>query len=32
MPLIPMGIEVKDRGRVPADLMVIFKAAISQQG
>ena len=26
------GIEVKDRGRVPADLMVIFKAAISQQG
>jgi hypothetical protein len=31
MPLIPMGIEVKDRGRVPADLMVIFKA-VSQQG
>ena len=26
------GIEVKDRGRVPADLMVKFKAATSQQG
>jgi hypothetical protein len=26
------GIEVKDRGRVPADLVVKFKAAISQQG
>ncbi len=24
------GIEVKDRGRVPADLMVKFKAAMSQ--
>ena len=24
------GIEVKDRGRVPAELMVKFKAAISQ--
>ena len=26
------GIEVKDRGRVPADLVVKFKAATSQQG
>ena len=26
------GIEVKDRGRVPADLMVKFKSATSQQG
>lgn len=26
------GIEVKDRGRVSADLMVKFKAATSQQG
>ena len=26
------GIEVKDRGRVPAELVVKFKAAISQQG
>jgi len=26
------GIEVKDRGRVPADLMVKFKAATGQQG
>jgi hypothetical protein len=26
------GIEVKDRGRVPADLMVKFKAATSKQG
>ena len=26
------GIEAKDRGRVPADLVVKFKAAISQQG
>ena len=25
------GIEVKDRGRVPADLMVKFKSATSQQ-
>jgi hypothetical protein len=26
------GIEVKDRGRVPADLVVKFKAATSEQG
>jgi len=26
------GIEVKDRGRVPVDLMVKFKAATAQQG
>ncbi len=26
------GIEVKDRGRVPADLMVKFKAATAHQG
>ena len=26
------GIEVKDRGRVPADLMVKFKSATGQQG
>jgi Lsr2 len=26
------GIEVKDRGRVPADLVIKFKAATSQQG
>jgi hypothetical protein len=26
------GIEVKDRGRMPADLVVKFKAATSQQG
>jgi hypothetical protein len=26
------GIEVKDRGRVPADLVVKFKAATDQQG
>jgi hypothetical protein len=26
------GIEVKDRGRVPADLMVKFQAATGQQG
>ena len=26
------GIEVKDRGRVPADLMVKFRSATSQQG
>ena len=26
------GIEVKDRGRVPADLMVKFKSATSRQG
>ena len=26
------GIEVKDRGRVPSDLMVKFKSATSQQG
>ncbi|MGH3204719.1 MAG: histone-like nucleoid-structuring protein Lsr2 [Streptosporangiaceae bacterium] len=26
------GIEVKDRGRVPADLMIKFKSATSQQG
>ncbi len=26
------GIEVKDRGRVPADLMVKFKAATAQRG
>jgi hypothetical protein len=26
------GIEVKDRGRVPADLVVKFKAATNQQG
>ena len=26
------GIEVKDRGRVPVDLVVKFKAASSQQG
>ena len=26
------GIEVKDRGRVPADLVVKFKAATGQQG
>ena len=26
------GIEVKDRGRVPADLVVKFKASTSQQG
>ena len=26
------GIEVKDRGRVPADLVAKFKAATSQQG
>jgi Lsr2 len=26
------GIEVKDRGRVPADLMAKFKAATAQQG
>ena len=26
------GIEVKDRGRVPADLMVKFKSAVGQQG
>jgi hypothetical protein len=26
------GIEVKDRGRVPADLVAKFKAATGQQG
>ncbi len=26
------GIEVKDRGRVPADLVAQFKAATGQQG
>jgi Lsr2 len=26
------AIEVKDRGRVPADLVVKFKAAVSQGG
>jgi hypothetical protein len=26
------GIEVKDRGRVPADLMVKFRSATAQQG
>jgi Lsr2 len=26
------GIEVKDRGRVPADLVAKFRAATSQQG
>jgi len=26
------GIEVKDRGRVPADLMARFKAATAEQG